>query len=214
MKSHVVAVFTLLMVSGILNFEGSLSAQSVQPSADSTGTRGLLRPGDVIRLKVWREPDWSGDFQVLETGVAVLPRLGPLKVTGMSGDALTKLVVDSLSTFLRNPSIQVDLLRRIRILGAVRNPGLYPVDPSVTVADALALAGGATSEGQVNKVVLRREGEKINVKLNKQARLADSAIQTGDELFVPEKGWVSRNTGLFAAGLSAATTLVVALILR
>jgi protein involved in polysaccharide export with SLBB domain len=99
-------------------------------------------------------------------------------------------------------------------LGAVKNPGLYPVDPSITVIDALALAGGATSEGKPDRVVLRREGERIKVPLNKNTRLADTPMQTGDQLYVPERGWVSRNAGLVAAGLSAATTVVVTLLLR
>jgi polysaccharide export outer membrane protein len=132
----------------------------------------------------------------------------------MSSDSLTRFLVDSLGRFLRNPSIQVNLLHRIRILGAVKNPGLYPVDPSITVIDALALAGGATSEGKPDRVVLRREGERIKVPLNKNTRLADTPMQTGDQLYVPERGWVSRNAGLVAAGLSAATTVVVTLLLR
>ena len=29
-----------------------------------------LRPGDVVRLRIWREPDMSGDFAVDEIGRA------------------------------------------------------------------------------------------------------------------------------------------------
>jgi hypothetical protein len=77
----------------------------------------------------------------------------------------------------------------------------------------VALAGGATPEGKPDQVVLRRGGERLQINLTRDTRLADTPIRTGDELFVPQRSWVSRNSGLVAAGLSAATTLVVALIL-
>jgi polysaccharide biosynthesis/export protein VpsN len=189
----------------------SLHAQTGATSADTTA---FLRPGDVIRVKVWREPDWSGDFEVDESGVATLPRLGAVRVTAMSPDSLRHYVVDSLSAFLKNPTIEVTALRRVQVLGAVRTPGLYPVAPTVTIGDVVALAGGATPEGKPDQVVLRRDGKDVLVKLTRATRLADTPIRTGDQLFVPQRGWVSRNAGLVAAGLSATTTLVVALLLR
>lgn len=212
-------ILILLYLVGVSAAVWPLSAQSSPPiqddgtTADSTPS-ATLRPGDVIRLAVWREPDWSGDFVVQPSGVAVLPRIGPVNVTGSSPEALTRMITDSLATYLRNPSIQVNLLRRIRILGAVKNPGLYPVDPSVTVADALALAGGATSDGKVDRVVLRRDGGEFDLKLTQNTRLAGTPMQTGDQLYVPQRGWIGRNAGLVAAGLSAATTVVVALLIR
>lgn len=174
----------------------------------------LLRPGDVIKLNVWREPEWSGEFAVDESGVAVLPRLGATHVTNMTADSLRRFLVDSLGRYLRNPSIEVVPLRRVQVLGAVRTPGLYPVPATVTIADVLALAGGAVAEGKPDQAVLRRDGKDMKIKLNGSTRLADTPIRTGDQIFVPQRGWISRNAGLVAAGLSAATTLVVALLLR
>lgn len=186
----------------------------IADSGSTAAAKALLRPGDVIKVAVWREPDWSGEFTVDESGTATLPKIGPVVVTDMSAEMLRRFIVDTLGKFLRNPSIEVTPLRRIQVLGAVRTPGLYPVAPTVTVGDILALAGGATSDGKPDQVVLRRDGRELQVKLGRATALADTPIRSGDQLFVPEKGWVSRNSGLVAAGLSAATTLVVALLLR
>jgi protein involved in polysaccharide export with SLBB domain len=188
-------------------------AQTQAPGDTASGW-DLLRPGDVIKLNVWREPEWSGEFAVNESGVAVLPRLGAVQVTGMSADSLRRFLVDSLGRYLRNPSIEVVPLRRVQVLGAVRTPGLYPVPSTVTIADVLALAGGATPDGKTDRVVLRRNGEDLRIKLNGGTRLADTPIQTGDQIYVPQKSWVSRNVGLVAAGLSATTSLLIALLLR
>jgi protein involved in polysaccharide export with SLBB domain len=193
--------------------QAPLAAQSRADSA-SAGGGTLLRPGDVIKLTVWREPDWSGEFSVNEAGVATLPRLGAVNVTGMTPDSLRRFVTDSLGVFLKNPSIEITPLRRIQVLGAVRTPGLYPVPPTVTIGDVVAIAGGATSEGKADQVVLRRAGKDVRVKLDKETRLADTPIRTGDQLYVPQRSWISRNAGLFAAGISAATTVIVALVVR
>ncbi len=207
-------LFLLVQVSvGLVARTPVIWAQSPSVGvADST--RDLLRPGDIIKLNVWREPEWSGEFPVDESGVAVLPRLGAVKVTGMTAGSLKRFVTDSLGRYLRNPSIEVIPLRRIQVLGAVRSPGLYPVAPTVTIGDVVALAGGATPEGKPDQVVLRRDGKDLRVKLAKEIRLADTPVRTGDQLYVPQRGWISRNGGLFAAGLSATTTLIVALLLR
>jgi protein involved in polysaccharide export with SLBB domain len=205
----------VLLLAGLVLAPQAVQAQVESASAgDSTEARNLLRPGDVIKLTVWREPDWSGEFPVNESGVATLPRLGAIRVTGLTPDSLRSFVTNSLGVFLKNPSIEVTPLRRIQVLGAVRTPGLYPVPPTVTVGDVVALAGGATSEGKPDQVVLRRGGRDLRVKLDKETRLADTPIRTGDQLYVPQRSWISRNGGLFAAGISAATTLIVALIVR
>jgi polysaccharide export outer membrane protein len=166
-----------------------------------------VRPGDLLRLKIWREPEMSGDIQVDEAGVATLPRLGPVDVGGMSADSLKRMLIGKYAEFLRDPAIDVTVLRRVTIVGAVRTPGVYHVDPTMTLADALALAGGAASDGKKDQVELRRQGERVPAKLGERARIADTPLRSGDELFVPERSWISRNFGLVLAGVSTATSL-------
>jgi protein involved in polysaccharide export with SLBB domain len=215
MKFRVALLEIVLLLAGLVLAPQALQAQVASASTgDSTAAKNLLRPGDIIKLTVWREPDWSGEFPVNESGVATLPRLGAINVTGLTPDSLRSFVTNSLGVFLKNPSIEITPLRRIQVLGAVRTPGLYPVPPTVTVGDVVAIAGGATPEGKPDQVVLRRGGKDLRVKLGKETRLADTPIRTGDQLYVPQRSWISRNGGLFAAGISAATTLIVALIVR
>jgi len=103
--------------------------------AMSANAADALRPGDVVRLRIWREPDLSGDFPVDESGVVVLPKIGPRSVTAESPATLRDTIVAAYSKFLNHNSIDVTLLRRIQVLGAVRQPGVYPVDPTMTIGD-------------------------------------------------------------------------------
>lgn len=172
------------------------------------------RPGDVIRLRIWREPDLSGEFMIDETGEVVLPKLGRMNVTGETARSLETRLVGGYAKFLTHSSIEVALLRRVQVMGAVRNPGLYPVDATMTVADALALAGGAIPTGDPNKVELVRDGKRQAGRLLGSTRIAQSEIRSGDQLYVPERSWLSRNTGVVASGVTAGVSLLIAIFTR
>jgi polysaccharide export outer membrane protein len=169
------------------------------------------RPGDVVRLRIWQEPDLSGDFVVDRKGVVVLPRLGPWDVSSESAETLEAKLVEAYTPFLKHASIDVTLLRRIQILGAVRNPGLYPVDPTMTLSDALAAAGGATEDGRSKKVELIRGGRQLSVDLYADTRLAAASVRSGDQLYVPERSWLSRNAAFLGGAITGALGLAIAI---
>lgn len=202
-----IAAVCLLAIPVLASAQQSPAANGVS-SPDSIS---VLRPGDVIRLRIWREPDLSGDFPVDPTGVAVLPKIGPTAVTNQFPAALKTKLIAAYAEYLNHPSIEVTFLRRVQVLGAVRNPGLYPVDPTMTIGDAVALAGGATPDGDSKRLALIRNGVKLPHTLSHGTRIADSRIQSGDEIFVPERSWMSRNPGIVATMITATVSLFVAL---
>jgi polysaccharide export outer membrane protein len=173
--------------------------------------RQTLKPGDVVLLAIWREPDFSGEFTVDEAGRVTLPRLGEIRVIEFTAIELEAELLVRYQQFLRNPSIEIRVLKRIRIIGSVRAPGLYPVDATISIADALALAGGVSPDGTQDRVELRRAGETVVAELDTNRLLVDTPLRSGDELFVPQRSWFSRNTNVIAAGIGAVVTLIVAL---
>jgi polysaccharide export outer membrane protein len=181
----------------------------------SANVADALRPGDVVRLRIWREPDLSGEFSVDESGVVVFPKIGPLTVTDESPASLRDKLVTAYSKYLNHNSIDVTLLRRIQVLGAVRQPGVYPVDPTMTINDVLAVAGGATAEGDPNKLELIRSGKRIEGKIPRQSLIGESRVRSGDQIFVPERSWLRRNSGyIVTAVLTAAASIVVTRVVR
>jgi protein involved in polysaccharide export with SLBB domain len=191
-----------------------LPAQSQPPVPGPAAGQEPPRPGDLIRIRIWREPELSGDFPVEETGLVVLPRIGAVDVTTETPASLRQKLTDTYAEFLQHSSISVTLLRRIQILGAVRNPGLYPVDPTMTVADALALAGGTTLHGKAQMVEIVRQGQRITSKLSAETPIANSPLRSGDQIYVPERNWISRNAGVVSAALTATVSLAIALLRR
>jgi protein involved in polysaccharide export with SLBB domain len=172
------------------------------------------RPGDLIRLRVWREPDYSGEFEVSVDGVAVFPRIGAMHVAADAPAVLQQKLIDRFRPFLNHSSIEVTLLRRVQVTGAVRTPGLYTVDPTMTLGDVLALAGGTTPEGHPRRIEVLRRGERVTASVALGDRVMDSAIRSGDQVLVPERSWLSRNPALTGAGISAVASLLIALLLR
>jgi polysaccharide biosynthesis/export protein len=173
---------------------------------------GGLRPGDQIRLRIWREPDLSGDFTVDQQGVVVLPRIGPVRVQDRLPDSLRSYLVSAFAAYLRNPSIEVTVLRQVTIDGAVNKPGIYYLDPTITVAEAIALAQGVSPEGKQDKVELIREGQRrdLAVDLPRTARIAATPLRSGDRLYVPQRSWGSRNGGVIVGAAISGVAIIVA----
>ena len=181
---------------------------------DSIGKVTVLMPGDVIRLRIWREPDLSGDFQVDEHGVAVFPKIGPTQVLSITPDSLKRELVTTYAQYLRDPAIEVTFLRRVSVLGAVKNPGLYPVDPTMNVQDAVAMAGGPLPNGRPRQFKVRRNGQEVTVDFGEDTPIGRTPIRSGDEIFVPERSWLSRNSALVVGACITGTAIVVSAFIR
>lgn len=204
-----------LLVALLIAAASPLHAQTIA-STDTMGNPATdhLRPGDVIRMKVWREPDFSGDFSVDDRGEVVFPRIGPLLVTNQSAASLRDRLIAEYQKYLSQTSIEITVLRRVRVDGAVKTPGLYSVDATMTLGDALALAGGVTSDGNSKKVIVVRDNQSITLNAKSTLPLASTPVRSGDHLYVPERSWVSRNPYLLGAIVSGVATIATFVIRR
>ena len=204
---------TLWIATIAVSLPGTISAQS-NAGAPITVSTATLKPGDLIKLWVWREEDLTGDFPVPESGVVVFPKIGPVKVTGIPKAMLRDSLVRSLETYLRNPSINVGFLHRITVQGHVRKPGIYHVDETHSLSDVLALAEGADQYGKPDEVRLIRGSTTIVGGLTRGTRIASLPLESGDQLYVPQRSWLERNTGLVAALVSGVVSVGVAILVQ
>ncbi len=190
----------------------ALACLAVPASAqvpNASGHDPTIKPGDVVRIAIWREPDMSGDFNVDEAGTVVFPLVGEYHVLSDTPESLREKLLVDYRKYLKNPSIQVTVLRRVRITGAVMKPGLYPVDPTVTLADAIAMAGGPTPIGKPDKVRIIRDGKTVALNITRSTRIADLPLQSGDDLYVPERSWISIHSNVVATTIGATVTLII-----
>jgi len=203
----------LLTIFALLTSAVAVSAQQ-SPPVTKAANNDSLRPGDVLKLWIWREEEMSGSFAVPEDGVVVLPKIGARKVVGRAPAELKAEILAEYQKYLRNPSIEITFLRRVNVLGAVKEPGVYPVDETMTIANVLALAGGTSSQGKPDEVQLHRDGRKLVARITQQTRIADLPLQSGDQLYVPERSWAARNSPLVAAFVSGLVSVAIAVIVQ
>jgi polysaccharide export outer membrane protein len=186
------------------------------PAVPAAAPQGqvTLQPGDLIRVQIYREEDLNGEFPVDEAGVVVLPLIGERSVAGIPVRELREQLVEAYRVHLRNPSISITPLRRVNVLGEVQRPGLYPIDPTISLAGAIALAGGANTIGDLRKIRIVRRGVQIRERVGTGETISDADIRSGDEIIVERRSWFDRNSTVVVSSVISVTSLVIALATR
>jgi protein involved in polysaccharide export with SLBB domain len=146
-----------------------------------------LSHGDKLKVTVFNEPDFSGEFQVNDSGRVAFPMIGEVPAAGASIAEFKQHLAGRLSSAVRQPRVTVEVVtyRPFNVFGEVKNSGQHPFRPGMTVQDAVALAGGYTYRANTRTVYLRRAGAQgeITVDLDGQAIM----IMPGDNVRVPER---------------------------
>jgi len=155
---------------------------SVQPvtQADS-----MLRPGDVLRVTVWRQPDFSGEYAINPDSTVAHPLLQAVRVGGVPLSVVRARLRDFLLAYEQNPHFVVEPLYPVVVAGEVRNPALVAMPRGTTVSQAVAKGGGPTERGRLDRVKLVRGGRSYMLNLlSADQRVAVMPITSGDQLFV------------------------------
>jgi polysaccharide export outer membrane protein len=146
-----------------------------------------LSPGDKLAVKVFNEPDLTGEYQIDESGAIAYPLVGGIQAAGMTPDDFRAALVKRLQAgYVRNPRVTVDILnyQPINIIGEVRNAGQFPYRPGLSAKDIPAIAGGYTYRAKEDTIhVTRGAGKPIVVRLDE----GHFAIMPGDTIKVPER---------------------------
>ena len=169
-------------------------------------------PGDVLQVRIWREPDLSGDFVIDENGSVVIPLIGEQKVAGIPVDEVREAMFHSYNLELRNPSITITPLRRVFVLGEVNVPGLKVVDPTVSLAGVVALAGGANPQGDLRKISVVRDGVVILNEIPVASGLAEIDVRSGDQVIIGRRGWFDRNSTFVVSAVLSVTSILISLV--
>jgi protein involved in polysaccharide export with SLBB domain len=207
MKREVRVIVVAALLAGVATTHAVAQSREVAlpVGAPRAGADARIHPGDQVVVQIWREPDMSGAFTVDESGEVVLPRLGGVHATEMSAAELQDSVRAALGRYLRNPAIEVTLLRRIGVHGEVRNPDLYLLDLTMTLREVIAKAGGITDAGNPNRITIIRGGEQIELPSDRRAQFVTAELRSGDQIVVGRRSWIAMNP---LAVISTGTALV------
>lgn len=111
----------------------------------------MIESGDKINIQVRGEQNFSGVFQVTDSGEITYPELGLIQVDQMTLDQLRQLLFQKLgSDYLVNPQISVSfeesLSKSVSVAGQVAKPGNYIVTPGLTLLKLVFQVSGLNLE--------------------------------------------------------------------
>ncbi|CAG1771678.1 partial Polysialic acid transport protein KpsD, partial [uncultured bacterium] len=176
------------------------------PEADTSATSQekelvvsefILGVGDEIELTVYRHDDLNKKVRIPPDGTNTFPLIGKIQTKGTSIHQLQGKIKESLSTYLVDPQISLEVSsfkgQKIFILGEVHSPGVYQLETPTSIIEAIAKAGGYTLDGKYSSVVLIRNGnEKPELKRLDLKRAFASGdlsqnvfVKSGDVVYVP-----------------------------
>jgi polysaccharide export outer membrane protein len=156
-------------------------------------TNYTIGPFDRILMKIWRYEDLSGELLVKEDGTIFIPNVGFIDVNGLTlREAHTKLT-QGISVYVKNP--QIDLMpvevrsKRYYIMGAVRQPGGYPIFKPITLREAVSLSGGSVEQSLLSNAYLNRRGKVYPVDIHQAftGQSRDIYLTQGDMLYIPSR---------------------------
>ncbi len=158
-----------------------------------------LRASDVLEISFTVAPEFNQTLTVQPDGCVMLKDAGMLLVEGLNLNEFRTSVEMAYQGYLHDPEVAValkDFEKPYFIVGGeVGHPGKYELGSDITVAEAVQIAGGMTTQAKHSQVVLFRrvndelvETRLLNLKqMLKQRRLKeDERLQAGDMIFVPQ----------------------------
>jgi polysaccharide export outer membrane protein len=194
----------VLAAACVLALVPPLAAQSAVPESPAT-----LAPGDIVRIVVWRRPEFSGDYVVAPDSTITHPLLREVKVAGIPFTTVEERVRAFLTKFDANPAFVVSPLLRVFVGGEVRAPNVYNVPPGSTVAQLVALAGGPTERGDLEQVSLTRAQQRETFDLaSARSAAATRAVRSGDAIVVARRRNIFTDVIVPAASLIAAAAAI------
>lgn len=178
---------------------------------------GVLRPGDAVKIAVFRDTELTGEYLIDSRGQLQIPGLGVIQAAGLDPDQLKTSIRQALIQLgTTNPQIAVQPLVRVSVLGEVRAPALYPVDPGISLIQLLTIAGGPTPNANLRRTRVVREGRVFEVDL--ESALTGSAsgrvvLYSNDVVVVPKKTGFTRETLQFVLGITTTALSIATLII-
>ncbi|MGH9418040.1 MAG: SLBB domain-containing protein [Terriglobales bacterium] len=129
-----------------------LQVYGVATTADPVGA------GDVLEVRVFGQPQLSGDLRVAANGEIAPPFVSNLEVAGERPEEIQAALTTAYGRLLTHPLVSVRLVennsRKVSVNGEVPRPGVYAFSGRLTLLQALAMAGGVNRVKASNEVLL------------------------------------------------------------
>jgi len=162
----------------------------------------VLGVGDVVGINVWDQKELNTDSTIRPDGTITMPLVGDIKAVGLTPTELREKIKTSIAAFVKLGSAGNEVTVAVRawksyrftIEGEVTKAGVFTADQYVTVAEALAMAGGLSRFARHDEIRLMRhngKGEVRQIPLDWDAIASGKRpdmniwVLPGDSIYVP-----------------------------
>ncbi len=152
----------------------------------------VISLGDKLKIILTGGKNAIYSLQVGMDGSIIFPELGAINVFGNSIKDIRKKIKQLIELSYVGVDVSVSLealtAKKINIIGAVKNPGTYIVNPFSTITSSLSYSGGFEDYASLRNIVVIREGKSINFDLYEflilGSRDSDINIQQSDTILI------------------------------
>ncbi len=181
-----------------------------QPSVNPPSAAYIIGAQDILRIDVWGHPDLGSGPQanaatsstpasgrvVDENGHVFIPLIGTTRAAGFTPSQLRENIASAMAKYIRSPQVEVSVVayrsKRVLVAGEVKSPGLLSLtDVQFRLSEAIANAGGVTSEADISEIALIRNGIRYSINLHRVLYEGDSSanliLLPNDSISVPDR---------------------------
>lgn len=180
-----------------------LAPLTLVPIGPVSAQESGVRAGDKVTIDFYTAAgnqlsEITGERVVDRDGELFLPFVGTVRVENLTAAQIRELLTQRFSTFFSEPVVEVTVLIKVNVTGAVARPGSFFLDPSSTVIDALSGAGGTgtgldlrgigggAADARHVRLVRDEETQVLNLDpLDGDQSAIYLPVQSGDWLHVP-----------------------------
>lgn len=149
-----------------------------------------IGPFDMLDISVFKVPELSKIVQVSDAGTINLPLVGEMVAGGRTAREVEVELTKALgSKYLQKPQVTVLVKeynsQRVTMEGAVKKPGVFPIQGRLSLLQAIATAEGLAENSDSTVVIFREQGGKrtaarFDISEVRSGAANDPPLQAGD----------------------------------
>ncbi len=173
---------------------------SEYPTQEAHTGDATFAPGDTFEVRIYRQEDMSGAYEVSGEGTISFPLIGIVEAKGKTPSQVEREIHDRLADgYLKNPNVSV-LVKELKsksvsVLGEVSKPVTLVFADGMTIVDVIARAGGFTAMARKNAVTVTRTTDQKKTRYTVpvadigNGKADNFFIRPGDVINIPRRVW-------------------------
>ena len=200
-RPRLLALASALLLAGCADTRGGRIAYNQSfappdaPTLQTLESNYKIAPMDKLAIKVFKQDDLTGEYDVDLAGHISLPLIGEMEAASLTTAQLDEKLTEKLGAkYLEHPDVSVAIKqsagRLVTVDGAVKNSGSFPMAGNMTLMQAVALAQGTTEDANPRRVAVfrtiggKRQAAAFDLTSIRRGEAQDPAVYPGDIVVV------------------------------